>query len=59
VLLGISDGSVKRILEKDLHCHLYKIEIVHALKDVDHANLLAFCQHNKWESRNCKQSFAE
>jgi hypothetical protein len=44
VSLGISDRSKRRILHKDLHYHLYKIQIVHALKDIDHANRLAFCQ---------------
>jgi hypothetical protein len=44
VSLGISDRTVRRTLHKDLHYHPYKIQIVHALKDVDHANRLAFCQ---------------
>jgi hypothetical protein len=44
VSLGTSDRRVRRILHKDLHYHPYKIQIVHTLKDVDHANRLAFCQ---------------
>jgi hypothetical protein len=44
VLLGISDRRVRRILHKDLNYQPYKIQIVHALKDVDHTNRLAFCQ---------------
>jgi hypothetical protein len=45
VPLGISDHSIRRrILHKDLHYHLYKIQ-THALKDVDQANRLALCQH--------------
>jgi hypothetical protein len=44
VSLGISDHSIRRTLYKDLHYCPYKIRIVHALKDVDHANRLAFCQ---------------
>jgi hypothetical protein len=43
VPLGISDRSA-RISHKDLRYHPYKIQIVHALKDVDHATRLAFCQ---------------
>jgi hypothetical protein len=43
VALGISD-SVRSILHKDLHYHLYKMQIVHALKDADHENRLPFCQ---------------
>jgi hypothetical protein len=44
VSLGISDHSVRGILHKDLHYHPYKIQTVHTLMDVDHANQLAFCQ---------------
>jgi hypothetical protein len=44
VPLGISDRSLSRVLHKDLHCHTYKIQTVHALKDVDHVNRLAFWQ---------------
>lgn len=44
VSLLITDRNVRRILHEDLHYQPYKTEIVHALKDVDHANRLAFYQ---------------
>jgi len=36
--IGLSDGSVRRILHKDLNFHLYKIVIVQELSDRDTAN---------------------
>lgn len=42
ISLDISDRSVRRILHNDLHYHPYKIQLVHALNNGDHATRLAF-----------------
>jgi hypothetical protein len=44
VSLGSTDRSVRRILHRALHYNPYKIQTAQVLKDVDHANRLAFCQ---------------
>ena len=42
--LGITPRSVRRILHNDLHCHLYKIQIVRAVNTRDHGARVRLCQ---------------
>jgi len=44
VSLGLSEASVRRILQKDLHFYPYKIQVTHALHERDYVNRVNFCQ---------------
>jgi hypothetical protein len=44
VSFGLSEGSVRRILHKDLHFCPYKIQVTHALHERDYVNKINFCQ---------------
>jgi len=43
--LGISNRSVRRILQKDLHFHPYKMVVVQELAEQDWINRVEACQH--------------
>jgi hypothetical protein len=44
VSLGLSETSIRRILHKDLHFYLYKIQVTHALHERDYVNRVNCCQ---------------
>jgi hypothetical protein len=44
VSLGLSEASIRRILHKDLHFYLYKIQVTRALLERDYLNRVNFCQ---------------
>ena len=44
LILGISKGSVDRILQRDLKFHPYKYQMAHYLSNQDKEARLAFCQ---------------
>ena len=44
VSLGLSEASVWRILQKDLHVYTYKIQVPHALHERDDVNRVNLCQ---------------
>jgi hypothetical protein len=41
---GLCESSVRRILHKDLHFYLYKIQVTHALHERDYKHRVNFCQ---------------
>jgi hypothetical protein len=44
VSLRLSESSVRWILHKDLHFYPYKIQVTHALHELDYVNRVNFCQ---------------
>ena len=44
VSLGLSEASVRWIIQKDLHFYPYKIQVTYAVHECDYVNRVDFCQ---------------